>query len=80
MVVPTSKVKEVAAMLKAVHAREDRTPARQKAEQVRLRCAGRDRRDVVLLCVSARAPPSGNRPDIALDAQHHHNPHPKVIS
>ncbi len=32
--VPTSKVKEVAAMLKAVHAQEDRAAARQKAEQV----------------------------------------------
>jgi putative transposase len=32
--VPTSKVKEVAAMLKAIHAQEDRTAARQKAEQV----------------------------------------------
>ena len=32
--VPTSKVKEVAAMLKAIHAQEDRPAARQKAEQV----------------------------------------------
>jgi putative transposase len=32
--VPTSKVKEVAAMLKAVHAQEDRAAARQKAEQI----------------------------------------------
>ena len=32
--VPTSKVKEVAAMLKAIHAQEDRVAARQKAEQV----------------------------------------------
>jgi transposase-like protein len=32
--VPTSKVKEVAAMLKAIHAQEDRAAARQKAEQV----------------------------------------------
>ncbi len=32
--VPTSKVKEVAAMLKAIHARENRAAARQKAEQV----------------------------------------------
>jgi len=32
--VPTSKVKEVAAMLKAIHAHEDRAAARQKAEQV----------------------------------------------
>jgi putative transposase len=32
--VPTSKVKEVAAMLKAIHAQEDREAARQKAEQV----------------------------------------------
>jgi putative transposase len=31
---PTSKVKEVAAMLKAIHAQEDRAAARQKAEQV----------------------------------------------
>jgi len=31
--VPTSKVKEVAAMLKAIHAQEDRAAARQKAEQ-----------------------------------------------
>jgi putative transposase len=30
----TSKVKEVAAMLKAIHAQEDRVAARQKAEQV----------------------------------------------
>src|SRR6204780_3878240 len=32
--VPTSKVKEVAAMLKAIHAQEERAAARQKAEQV----------------------------------------------
>ena len=32
--VPTSKVKEVAAMLKAIHTQEDRAAARQKAEQV----------------------------------------------
>jgi transposase-like protein len=32
--VPRSKVKEVAAMLKAIHAQEDRAAARQKAEQV----------------------------------------------
>jgi len=32
--VPTSKVKEVAEMLKAIHAQEDRAAARQKAEQV----------------------------------------------
>jgi len=32
--VPTSKVAEVAAMLKAIHAQEDRAAARQKAEQV----------------------------------------------
>jgi putative transposase len=32
--VPTNKVKEVAAMLKAIHAQEDRAAARQKAEQV----------------------------------------------
>src|SRR6202162_3138979 len=32
--VPTSKVKEVAAMLKAIHAQEDRAAARQKVEQV----------------------------------------------
>lgn len=32
--VPTSKVKEVAAMLKAIHAQEDRAAARHKAEQV----------------------------------------------
>ena len=32
--VPTSKVKEVAAMLKAIHSQEDRAAARQKAEQV----------------------------------------------
>ena len=32
--VPTSKVKEVAAMLKAIHAQEDRAAARQKAAQV----------------------------------------------
>lgn len=32
--VPTSKVKEVAAMLKAIHAQEDCAAARQKAEQV----------------------------------------------
>jgi putative transposase len=32
--VPPSKVKEVAAMLKAIHAQEDRVAARQKAEQV----------------------------------------------
>ena len=32
--VPTSKVKEVAAMLKAIHGQEDRAAARQKAEQV----------------------------------------------
>lgn len=31
---PTSKVKEVGAMLKAIHAQEDRAAARQKAEQV----------------------------------------------
>jgi putative transposase len=31
---PTSKVKEVAAMRKAIHAQEDRAAARQKAEQV----------------------------------------------
>jgi len=33
-VVPTSRVKEAAAMLKAIHAQEDRAAARQKAEQV----------------------------------------------
>jgi hypothetical protein len=32
--VPTSKVKAVAAMLKVIHAQEDRAAARQKAEQV----------------------------------------------
>jgi transposase-like protein len=32
--VPSGKVKEVAAMLKAIHAQEDRAAARQKAEQV----------------------------------------------
>jgi putative transposase len=32
--VPTSKAKEVAAMLKAIRAQEDRAAARQKAEQV----------------------------------------------
>jgi transposase-like protein len=32
--VPTSRVKEVAAMLKAIHAQEDRVAAQQKAEQV----------------------------------------------
>jgi len=32
--VPTSKVKEVAAMLEAIHAHEDRAAAREKAEQV----------------------------------------------
>jgi putative transposase len=32
--VPTSKMKEVAAMLKAIHAPEDRAAARHKAEQV----------------------------------------------
>src|SRR6266849_2236655 len=32
--VPTSKVKEAAAMLKAIHAQEDRGATRQKAEQV----------------------------------------------
>jgi putative transposase len=32
--VPTSKVKEVAAMMKAIHAQEGRAAARQKAEQV----------------------------------------------
>jgi putative transposase len=32
--VPSSKVKEVAAMRKAIHAQEDRAAARQKAEQV----------------------------------------------
>jgi putative transposase len=32
--VPTSKVKEVAAMRKAIHAQEDRAAARQKAEQI----------------------------------------------
>lgn len=31
---PTSKVKEVEATLKAIHAQEDRAAARQKAEQV----------------------------------------------
>src|SRR5579859_4138828 len=35
--VPTSRVKEVAAMLKAIHAQEDRASARQKAEQVTAR-------------------------------------------
>jgi putative transposase len=35
--VPTSTVKEVAAMLKAIHAQEDRAAARQKAEQVAAR-------------------------------------------
>src|ERR1700741_2605520 len=61
--VPTSKGKEVAAMLKAIHAEEDRTAARQKAEQGAAnetgRCrstgAGRDRGDPVLLPVPARA-------------------------
>jgi transposase-like protein len=33
-VVPTSKVKEVAAMLKAIHAQEDRVSARDKAAQI----------------------------------------------
>ena len=32
--VPSGKVKEVAAMLKAIHAQEDRTAAREKARQV----------------------------------------------
>ncbi len=32
--VPTSKVKEVAALLKAIHAQEDRVAARQKVEAV----------------------------------------------
>ena len=32
--VPTSKAKEVAAMLKAIHAQEDQAAARYKAEQV----------------------------------------------
>jgi hypothetical protein len=31
---PTSKVKEVAAVLKAIHVPQDRAAARQKAEQV----------------------------------------------
>ena len=31
---PTSKVKEVAALLKAIHAQEDRVAARQKVEAV----------------------------------------------
>src|SRR5579862_5049871 len=65
--VPTSKVKEVAAMLKAIHAQEDRAAARQKAEQVAAKLRGdeagrcrRDRdcghrRDAVLLRIPARA-------------------------
>ena len=65
--VATSKVKEVAAMLKAIHAQEDRAAARQKAEQVGVKLkemkladarrtgAGRNRRDAVLPRFSAGA-------------------------
>ena len=37
---PSSKVKEVAAMLKAIHAQEDRAAARQRAEQVAVKLKG----------------------------------------
>lgn len=39
-VVPKGKAKEVAAMLKAIHAQEDRSAAREKAEQVAAKLAG----------------------------------------
>jgi putative transposase len=37
--VPTGKVKEVAAMLKAIHAQEDAKAAKEKARQVVRSCA-----------------------------------------
>lgn len=40
MAVPTGKVKEVAAMLKAIHAQEDREAALAKAEQVAVKLDG----------------------------------------
>jgi hypothetical protein len=39
-VVPTGKVREVAALLKAIHAQEDRAAALAKAEQVVAKLAG----------------------------------------
>src|SRR6202007_1792422 len=50
--VPTSKVKEVAAMLKAIHAQEDRAAARQKAEQVAVKLKEMKLEDAPALFVS----------------------------
>jgi hypothetical protein len=36
--VPSTKVREIAAMLKAIHAGEDIVAARQKAEPIRINC------------------------------------------
>jgi transposase-like protein len=50
--VPTSKVKEVAAMLKAIHAQEDRAAARQKAEQVAVKLKDMKLADAAALVVA----------------------------
>jgi putative transposase len=50
--VPTSKVKEVAAMLKAIHAQEDRAAARQKAEQVAVKLKEMKLADAAALVVA----------------------------
>ena len=50
--VPTSKVKEAAAMLKAIHAQEDRTAARQKAEQVAVKLKEMKLADAAALVVA----------------------------
>jgi transposase-like protein len=47
--VPSGKVKEVAAMLKAIHAQEDRAAAREKARQVIEKLAGMKLRDAAEL-------------------------------
>jgi hypothetical protein len=47
-----SKVKEVAAMLKAIHAQEDRAAARQKAEQVAARLKEMKLADAAALVVA----------------------------
>jgi putative transposase len=47
--VPTSKLKEVAAMLKAIHAPEDHTAARQKAEQIAVKLKGMKLADAAAL-------------------------------
>jgi hypothetical protein len=52
-VVPTSKVKEVAAMLKARHAQEDRAAARQKAGPVAAKLKEMKLADAAVLMLAA---------------------------